>query len=1069
VETDLGCVGQANYFLDHTSVVPNIELFPPPLDCDTDSGMVTIAGGNPNLSYNWGGPGGFNSMIKEPIISDPGVYTVTVTDNNTGCVFYHDLRVEEVVAPAVLTFETEFITCDDSESTIYYNSNTMINSSSWETVDGNIVEDKFDTLVVDQVGTYYVNTVNEFGCIGRDSIVVEDDFEKPDLSVAASLVFLDCSIPRKRLRGQTMIFTDVSYTWEGPMGVNVANVPNPFVEEAGWYYVTATRDNGCFAVDSVEVRMDTIPPMIEIMVSQDGIATCLDSVVEVSSMVTFSGTFDFEWNGPGIVASKETDLELREEGWYTLSAIGANGCTAEDSIEVLHEFIDPIIEALDDTITCSNMVGELEIETQEMNLSYDWIGPGGESYSGNNILVNDSGIYIVTVTNILSCESIDTSYLEVDTLAPILMPMESETLDCDTQSASLSINADRPIIDYHWEGPNLNSDLPNPIIFEGGIYLVTVTADNDCSAAMAFEVIQDELVPFISTDDKELNCWDSRVELTAENTAISPSYLWDGPMGFSSEDVNPLVNEAGTYYVTVTDANGCAAFDSVVVVPNLEPPNVLANDSNLPCNGDPLILSAFSEDPIMEYRWLGIDPLVFTSVGQVVTITEPGSYVLLGIGMNGCISLDTVEISDEPVPPFFELEDQLLNCYNPSIDVCALFLEDDMSFEWSDGVNVIGSDTCQFVDSPGEYFLTVTGNDGCTATQSVMVDIDTISPDAIISPVVEILCNKQEDNLDATASSTGSQYVYQWETANGIIVNGETTLTPRINGVGLYTLEVTDLSNGCTSVATLDVEESISSLTNINLNAIDPSCIGYENGLIDITSVDGGVPPYEYSLDGEVYSDKLQWDFLEPNLYQLHVRDAIGCIYVQDVPIGFGTDITVSLGDDQTVTLGDSIYIQGLTNIDTAQIISINWNPGEQFSCSDCLEFYFTPLEAVSFELIIQDENGCVGSDIMNVYVDGLPEVFVPNIFSPNGDNINDEIIIHAGVGVTKILDWRIIDRWGNLLHHAEDFLPGDFEFAWDGNFRGEPVNPNVFVFIAEVEYVNGKTELIKGSITLIR
>ena len=1067
VVTDDGCMGEATFFMDHQSFVPNINLFPPPLDCDTDSGLVTITGGNPDLTYNWGGPGGFGSTIKEPTISDPGVYTVTVTDPNTGCVFFHDLVVEEVVAPAVIEFETSLITCDDDEAIIFYNSNTIITSSSWETVNGNIIEDKFDTLIVDQVGTYYVNTINEFGCVGRDSIVVTDDFDLPDLSVVASLVFLDCSAPIKQLRAISSN-TDVRFEWEGPPTVNVDNIINPQVSEAGWYYVTAIRDNGCFDIDSVEVRMDTIPPVLNITVSQNGIATCVDSVVEVSSIVTFPGTFDFEWTGPGI-STMDSNLELREEGWYVLTAIGANGCESKDSIEIMHEFIDPIVDATGDTITCSNVVGELNVETQETNLSYAWTGPGGEPYTGDNIQVVNSGMYIVTVTNDLMCQTLDTTFLLVDTLPPILMPTESEMLDCDTQSASLSINADRPITEYNWQGPNLNTDIANPIIFEGGIYLVTVTADNDCSASTVFEVIQDELVPFITTEDMELNCFDSRVELNAPNTATSPSYLWDGPLGFSSDEVAPLVIEPGTYFITVTDANGCAAFDSIVVTPNLDPPNIIANDGNLPCNGDPLIISAFSEDPILEYRWLGIDPLVFTEIGQIVTVTEPGSYVLLGIGINGCISLDTIEISDAPVPPFFELEDQLLNCYNPELDVCALFLEDDMSFEWSDGNTVIGSDTCQFIDSPGEYFLTVTGTNGCTETQAVTVSIDTISPTAIISPAVEILCDKQEDNLDATASSTGNQYIYQWETVNGIIVEGETSLTPRINGIGLYSLEVADLNNGCTSVTAIDVEESISSLSNINLSAIDPSCLGYENGLIDINSVTGGVPPYEFSLDGEVYSDKLQWDFLEPNLYTLHVRDAIGCIFMQDVPIGFGTDISVSLGDDQTVNLGDSIYIQGLTNIDTAQIVSINWNPGEQFPCGDCLEFYFTPLESVSFELVIQDENGCIGSDIMNVYVDGLPEVYVPNIFSPNGDNINDEIIIYSGVGIERILDWRIIDRWGNLLHHAEDFQPGDFNFAWDGNFRGEPVNPNVFVFIAEVLYVNGDTELIKGSITLLR
>ena len=95
---------------------------------------------------------------------------------------------------------------------------------------------------------------------------------------------------------------------------------------------------------------------------------------------------------------------------------------------------------------------------------------------------------------------------------------------------------------------------------------------------------------------------------------------------------------------------------------------------------------------------------------------------------------------------------------------------------------------------------------------------------------------------------------------------------------------------------------------------------------------------------------------------------------------------------------------------------------------------------------------------------------FIPNIFSPNGDAVNDEIRFYAAPGIEKVLRWSIFDRWGNLVFSRDDFDPGDPNVYWNGTAQGsEMLNPGVFPFVVEVELINGNTEVHQGSITLIR
>ncbi|MEO1713510.1 MAG: gliding motility-associated C-terminal domain-containing protein, partial [Bacteroidota bacterium] len=113
--------------------------------------------------------------------------------------------------------------------------------------------------------------------------------------------------------------------------------------------------------------------------------------------------------------------------------------------------------------------------------------------------------------------------------------------------------------------------------------------------------------------------------------------------------------------------------------------------------------------------------------------------------------------------------------------------------------------------------------------------------------------------------------------------------------------------------------------------------------------------------------------------------------------------------------------------------------------------------------------NGCSAMDATEIIVRFPQNIYVPNVFSPDFDGINDVFYPFAGNDVAQILTFRVFDRWGELLHENLNFQPNDPTYGWDGTFRGQPMNPGIFVYYLEVEFINGQTEVIKGDVLLMQ
>ena len=107
--------------------------------------------------------------------------------------------------------------------------------------------------------------------------------------------------------------------------------------------------------------------------------------------------------------------------------------------------------------------------------------------------------------------------------------------------------------------------------------------------------------------------------------------------------------------------------------------------------------------------------------------------------------------------------------------------------------------------------------------------------------------------------------------------------------------------------------------------------------------------------------------------------------------------------------------------------------------------------------------------DTVLIQVDKVRKIYIPNAFSPNGDGVNDYFMIYSGPGISQVLSFKIYDRWGEQLFQQLNFQPNDRAYGWDGTFKGQNMNNAVFVYVAEVAFIDGVKILYSGDVTLLR
>ena len=340
------------------------------------------------------------------------------------------------------------------------------------------------------------------------------------------------------------------------------------------------------------------------------------------------------------------------------------------------------IEIIADPSSCSNT-----------GFSYQWSGPNGPIANNsatltinNASILNDEGVYFVTVTDIDGCTASEDIFVNIvpnpgadaANNGPIC---QGETLELFAQAAGGS-----PDYTYMWTGPNLASNEQNPVIVnaqpdDSGVYEVKVTDQNGCmDVAQTIVTVHEN--PTVTASSNSPICAGDTLRLFAVPSGVNPgfTYKWSGPDGFMSNDQNPTISGAttaadGVYTVIVTDSEGCVGMNAVDVT--VYPTPTISATSNSPiCIGDHLFLESepMGGTPPYTFEWdrltgsnaLKQNPKVFDT-----TIDDAGDYTVTVTDINGCkAEATTTVIMWENIDDPGKIEGDEYFCgpgFNPSI------------------------------------------------------------------------------------------------------------------------------------------------------------------------------------------------------------------------------------------------------------------------------------------------------------------------------------------------------------------------------------------------------------------
>lgn len=583
----------------------------------------TVAG----ATYSWSGPSSYSSTLQNPVIAaattaNSGTYSVIVTNAN-GCTATASVSVTVNALPAA-TASANGPLCAGQTLNLTSGGGAMYSWSGPNSYSSALQNPSVSNVTAAQGGTYSVIVTSAAGCSATATVNV----------VVNALPTAAASGNSPLCEGQTLNLTSsggATYAWSGPSSY-VSSAQNPSLANVtaantGTYVVTVTNASGCTATVSAVITVNALP----VAAASSNGPICAGQTLNLAS----SGGVTYQWSGPNSFSGtlqnvSVTNASVTDGGTYSVIVTNASGCTATATVNA-------VVNALPSPSAAAN--GPL-CEGQTLNLTssggvtYQWSGPNSfisttQNPSLANVTVADAGTYSVIVTDAAGCSATANSSVAVNTL-----PAAASTVNgpvCEGQAINLSATGGTS---YAWNGPNSfssaqqNPSLNNVTIADAGVYSVTVTDANGCSASSSATVVINAN-PVVAAMENGPLCAGSTLNLTASGGA---TYAWSGPGNFQSAVQNPVITnvsaaEAGSYSVLVTDSNGCSATAILNVIVNV------VDTAVSEINGGTLIANASGA----VYQWMDCVTAqpVAGATSQAFIPTQNGQYALI-VTENGC-------------------------------------------------------------------------------------------------------------------------------------------------------------------------------------------------------------------------------------------------------------------------------------------------------------------------------------------------------------------------------------------------------------------------------------------------
>ncbi len=453
-----------------------------------------------------------------------------------------------------------------------------------------------------------------------------------------------------------------------------------------------------------------------------------------------------------------------------------------------------------------------------------------------------------------------------------------------------------------------------------------------------------------------------------------------------------------TYTVTVTDFIGDTAVDSVIVTINPNPTAYAGVDTSV-CQSNSIDLTATGGT---SYLW--------STGGATATITVSPTYdstfTVTVTNSFGCTDTDDVIVTIYPNPTAYAGEDTTV-CQGNSIDLTA---SGGTFYLWS-----TGGATATITVTPTittTYIVTITDGNGCTDTDDVIVTVN--------------LSYFYTDNEGICDGETYTWHGNDYTTADTYYDSLTTT-------------------NGCDSIYELNL--TVNPNPTVYLGSDTSTCQG------NTITLDAGAG-YTYLWNDATTNQTL--NVTVTGNYSVTITDGNGCMDSDTINILVYPVPNILTDKTDETCVGANNGSVDLTVTGTAPYV-FNWDNGE--TTED-----ISDLEPNTYTVIVTDSNGCSATENIEIlHSETLcPDLYVPNIFSPNHDNHNDKLFVR-GTGI-KSLTFIVYDRWGEKI-----FETTNQDNGWDGTYKGKPLDNAVFIYYLKAEMINNETVERKGTVTLAK
>ncbi len=919
-------------------------------------------------------------------------------------------------------------------------------------------------------GTYSVTVTDEGGCsIAVDDVMIEGECFICALDVSATIDAIpECGLPI----GAATIevgnsFGNVTYSW-GADSVRTDLL-------SGDYTVTITDDfRGCdttvsFTIPELEIPMEAT--IAELIVCQDE-----------------TGMLEYDLNNFRCFKQPISAIITDEAGTiYDENALAAFGnyifvAMDGDGVEVNRQFFS--VEGYDSILVTGTVVDEgcttlgaidLALPRPDSNYTIQWadLTEDNQTIDRNDLR---EGTYTVTITDHAAGSCSITQTYTVRKQADIAANLVSEILTCDIAPVEVTLEGEG-IVSYEWSPATLvvsGQGTANPVLItDGAESTITVVATNafGCSVerAVTIKSVPTDLAGSIVSSPQ---CDGLTIDFSNENIS-SEFYFWDFGDGNTSDAVNPshTYAEAGDYDVqlrlkpTVPCAEERGILDSktlnLVVAAETTADFEIDYDA---CQDEGLISfrdrSMVNPGVITNWNWDFGNGMTSTEQNPAITLSEDANLtVSLTIQTdNGCddgtTSTQSFKVFNLPsVSSALQICPGIPTALNPNA------MDGEATYEWSPAEllnDPFSANPIATTNKPAEFTVKITQGE-CVRTSVVTADVP--KEQEFLFSEDEEVCDEEERLIfvDGPENST-----IEWTDLNtGEVISTEAEILVKPS---IYQVKLTD-ENNCPVTAEIAIENF--AIEAAIIDNTDP-CEG-GTGVLEIIN-EGFEDITEFSwtdAEGIISAELDQKEIeVEPSMttdYTVNLKNAFGCeLTLTETVAVSNLEEMVIIPDRDTIFKGEFTPI----NITPGGDYTVSWEASPTLSSMSGFDQVATPEETTTYTVtIIDDATGCSITQEVTVFVRdvvcGEPNIFFPNAFTPNGDGNNDVLFVR-GNALDEVF-FQIFNRWGELV-----FESNSQDIGWDGTFKGEVVETDVFGYYLKVTCLNGDVFEKQGNVTVI-